>query len=116
MPRASAFIQYPFAKAGEYANHDYAHDSLLVTQWPHPKLAFYRDALVAFMPGQGEDWVAKRQWQEGDLARLYGHIGVARAKQLESEEFWSLYRQAMTHPRELLDKAAREAFKSLEGM
>ena len=50
MIRHRAFIRYPFADAGDFADYNLGHDAVLVTQEPMATLCFYRDELVGFLP------------------------------------------------------------------
>ncbi len=114
--RRFAHIQYPFAQAGEYAGLHLAHDAVLVTQDPAPTLAFYRDALMGFLPEGAEHWIGRRSWAEGEMDAFMSRIGIEKRMQLEVDDFWQAYRDEMTHPRVLLDIAARQAMESLRGL
>ncbi len=111
-----AMIQYPFAKAGQFQQFDLTHDAVLITQDPAPALAFYRDSLMGFLPQGGPHWIGRRQWAEGEMEPFCSRIGIERRYQLEVDDFWQAYLDEMTHPRLLLDLAAREALESLRGL
>lgn len=115
-PRSYAHIQYPFADAGAFAANDITHDAVLVTQDPHPTLAFYRDTLIGFLKNGGPWWVGRREWAEGDMHEFYARLGIRKQDQLEIDDFWEAYRNEMTHPAILLDLAARQARESLDGL
>lgn len=114
--RKHAHIQYPFAGAGQYAELHLAHDAVIVTQDPAPKLAFYRDNLMGFLPEGAMSWIGRRQWAEGEMDTFMSRIGIEKRYQLEAEDFWKAYLDEMTHPRMLLDLAARQAFDSLKDL
>ena len=114
--RRYAMIQYPFAQPGEYAGLHLAHDAVIITQDPAPALAFYRDNLMGFLPEGGPHWIGRRQWAEGEMDAFMSRIGIERRMQLEVDDFWQAYLDEMTHPRLLLDLAAREALESLRGL
>ncbi len=114
--RKHAHIQYPFAQAGDFAELHLGHDAVVVTQDPAPSLAFYRDNLMGFLPQGGMHWIGRRQWAEGEMDAFMSRIGIERKHQLEVDDFWKAYLDEMTHPRVLLDLAAREAMESLRGL
>ena len=112
-----AFIQYPFAGAGDFGTLNLTHDAVLVTQNPQPALAFYRDTLIGFLP-MGKDWIG-RDWPSNlhgtrDRRDFEQRLGI-RVRYTE-DAFWGLYLDEMTHPQVLLDIAARQARESLDGL
>lgn len=110
-----AHIQYPFAEPGSFAGYDLAHDAILITQDPRPALAFYRDALIAFLPTDRR-WVARREWAQGEMHEFYNRLGIYKRNQVPDEEFWKLYHDEMTHPGVMLHIAAQQARESLDGL
>jgi hypothetical protein len=112
-----AFIQYPYAEPGDFAELELRHDAVIVTQDPQPALAFYRDSLVGFLPNEGPwpdraPWIGRSSTEDGQLREFYNRLGI---RNFHSEkEFWGKYMDEMTNPRVLLDIVARQAMESME--
>ena len=99
---------------------------------PYIDLVFSYETLIAFRQWHDEqdnftnagnyrrqrsqgNWVMRRNEWGSTTAKHMSYYGVPADQRIGAAEFWRQFRDAMEHPRMLLQQVAEEAFEAMEG-